>query len=484
MPINRKLLSKFILSITVAVMFSSCKSDNLEVTNDVSNYPPEISAILVNRCATSGCHTDQSKMAAGGISFETWNKMFEGGRGGAVVIPYSTDFSTMLYVLNTDSTLGLALQPTMPYNSSPLSKEEYLLVKDWVERGAPDKNGFVKFSDDAIRQKFFVANKGADAISVFDAQSGLAMQYLDAGISGDIEIPQMVKISPDNEYLYIIFFAGSVVQKFRVSDQSYSATANVGLGNWSSIAISSDSKTGYVVETGGLIAVVDLESMTVVETWTGFANAKGSALNKTDDTLYVTSKTGNYIYKIPVKNNSSYQKISINPSELPSDNPALDPHAIVFTSDFSRYFISCQRSNEVRVLNTSNDSLLAVIPTSEFPVEMVLSSSKPYLFVTCMTAVNPGITILGRVEVIDIDSYSILHSIVPGHNPFGIVVSDKYNKVFVGNRNSTHGGPVPHHSTPLGKNGYITAIDLNTLNLIPGFKTEVSVDPYSIVISR
>jgi hypothetical protein len=59
--------------------------------------------------------------------------------------------------------------------------------------------------------------------------------------------------------------------------------------------------------------------------------------------------------------------------------------------------------------------------------------------------------------------------------------------VFVANRNQTTGGPAPHHSSNCGgKNGYITFIDMNTLELVPygtSFKkVEVSVDPYSIAV--
>ena len=34
------------------------------------------------------------------------------------------------------------------------------------------------------------------------------------------------------------------------------------------------------------------------------------------------------------------------------------------------------------------------------------------------------------------------------------------------------------------RNGYITAIDMKTLKLVPGFKTEVSVDPYGMGITH
>jgi hypothetical protein len=47
------------------------------------------------------------------------------------------------------------------------------------------------------------------------------------------------------------------------------------------------------------------------------------------------------------------------------------------------------------------------------------------------------------------------------------------------------GGPAPHHSSVCnGRNGYMTAIDLNSLLLIPNFQAEVSVDPYGVGITH
>lgn len=43
---------------------------------------------------------------------------------------------------------------------------------------------------------------------------------------------------------------------------------------------------------------------------------------------------------------------------------------------------------------------------------------------------------------------------------------------------------VHHASSCNGRNGYVTAIDLNTLQLVPEFKAEVSVDPYGYSITN
>src|ERR1041385_8350807 len=83
---------------------------------DKSGYLKEIPAILVNKCATAGCHNTQSAVNANGLDFSTWDNMFKGGKNGSSVIPYSVDYSYCLYFINTNPALGLILQPSMPYN--------------------------------------------------------------------------------------------------------------------------------------------------------------------------------------------------------------------------------------------------------------------------------------------------------------------------------------------------------------------------------
>jgi hypothetical protein len=66
-----------------------------------------------------------------------------------------------------------------------------------------------------------------------------------------------------------------------------------------------------------------------------------------------------------------------------------------------------------------------------------------------------------------------------------LMVDEQNGRVYVTNRNVASGGPAPHHASLCdGQNGYVTAIDLNTLQLVPGFRAEVSVDPYGYSITN
>ena len=87
----------------------------------------------------------------------------------------------------------------------------------------------------------------------------------------------------------------------------------------------------------------------------------------------------------------------------------------------------------------------------------------------------------GSVLVINYQTNTQVASLYTGHQPHGIAISEVQKKVYVANRNNDLTGPAPHHSSVCGgRNGYLTVIDLNTLQLIPSLRTELSSDPYSI----
>ena len=482
-----KYYTVFILLTGVMYFIHSCTKDKGEVDLTPKGFPQEVGKIILNKCATTGCHNDISKEAAGGVSLSSWDKMFEGSRGGAIVIPYRPDLSTLIYYVNSYNDLGtIQLNPKMPLSSSALSHAEVKILHDWILNGAPNADGFVKFSDNPNRKKFYVANQGCDLVGVFDAKSMLAMRYVSVGSSPSIEAPHMIKVAPNNQFWCASYIAGSYFQKYSTANNTLLGQVNLGFGSWNTFVITKDAKTAYVIDwnSNGKVAIVDLVNMTATVIG-GLIFPHGSALNSTDDTLYVTSQMGNFIYKMPVNDFSSTEQISLNTS-MPNNSSSLDPHEISFSPDGTKYFVTCQKSNEIRVMKTSNDSLLAAIPVGDYPQEMAISASKNYLFVSCMEDMTTfGSTKRGSIHVINMSTYSIAAKIYTGHQPHGIMVDEQHGRVYVTNRNVNTGGPAPHHASLCGgRNGYVTAIDLNTLQLVPGFKAEVSVDPYGYSITH
>jgi YVTN family beta-propeller protein len=469
------------LIISVAVILSqSCTYEKAPIPKAETNYPEAVEAIIINKCATAGCHNEQSKAGAGGLNLETFEKLFEGGNGGAVVIPYRDDFSTMLYYTNTDSSKGLVLTPTMPVNGSPLSAAEYETLRSWIANGAPDKNGFVKFSDNPSRKKYYVTNQGCRVVSVFDAKTNLVMRMRDVGTGSINESPHCVRVSPDNKFWCVSFLGGAMFQKYSTIDNSLLGEVNIGVGSWNTFVISNDSKKAYTVDFGlGVYVIINLETMTK-QSFTGILSSPhGTSLNETSDTLYSTGQSSPQIWKFKVNNPLDTIAIKFASANI------YNFHEIVFSNDGTKYFLTEDKASHVFVVDRHTDTLIVPIPVGFKPQEMAISKTLPYLFVTCMEDQTTFPGKMGSVYVINTNTHAVIKTIYTGHQPHGIAVDDANGKVYVTNRNATAGGPPPHHSSVCGgKNGTVAIIDLNTLELISGADTEVSVDPYGMGITH
>jgi DNA-binding beta-propeller fold protein YncE len=449
---------------------------------------------MIHRCATTGCHNEKSSYAAGGLELTSWDKLFEGTVDNAAVVPYRSDQSFLSFFINTYNDLGPVLLPTMPYNKEVLTREEVELITGWINQGAPNDEGEIMFSDDPNRKKFYVCNQGCDLVTVFDVETGLIMRYIDVGASAGIESPHMVEVTPDGSKWVVCFYAGNILQVFNTEDDQMIGEINIGNGSWNTFAISPDSKYAFVInlDVSGSIEVVNLETMEkeVGGSMGGsgfFTWPHGSAMDSSGNTLYVTAQEGNFINKIDVADidNPGFEKVVLATGELPMNFSSYKPHEIYFSPDYSHYFVTCQGTNEIRVFTPHNDSLVAIIPVGKYPQEMSFSESRDYAFVSCTgdDITFPGT--FGSVSVIDYNNFISLKQINTGYQPHGIAVDDYKQQVYVINRNASQNGPAPHHTTDCGgRNGYVTIIDMNTLELVPGYKAELSVDPYYVTIRK
>lgn len=497
----------FILSSVIilgtAVTYSSCRRDIPVVDNASAKYPDAIGNIILTKCAVSGCHNHQSKDAAAGLDLTSWNTMMDGDRNGAVCIPYSAEYSTLFIFTNTFSDLGATAQPTMPNNADPLTREQVKTIRDWINAGAPNSDGFVKWSDNPNRQKYYITQQGCDAVCTIDAATKLQMRYIPVGASSSVESPHNIKISPDGQYWYCSFTAGTYLEKHRTSDDALVArillgpTDSAAAGSWNTLSISPDNHFAYVVDwnANGRVARIDLQTNQWVQTYQGsslFVNPHGSVITADGNFLYLTCLTGNFVYRVDISlpQLPSVDQQVIDGTSTPILNGLSENgHDILFSPDGTKYFVTCEHTDKVRIMDATTDpnTLIATIPVGNKPQEMAISSdpSTPYLYVTCMedTGTYPGNR--GSVAVINWMTGSLVTTVNTGYQPHGVTVDDDRKIVVVVNRNNSVSGPAPHHTTScIGRNGDFSLIDMNTNTLIPSSKTELIVDPYSAAYRR
>ena len=458
----------------------SCKHESGQVaTPAVSTYPEAVAKIIETRCAVAGCHNQASYENAGGLLLDTWEHMFMGGNNGSVMIPYSPAYSSLLYFINTHSDLGPVALPTMPLNSAALTRDEYLVIYNWLQSGAPDVNGKIPFTDNPLtRQKIYVTMQSCDLVAVIDAESRVVMRYIPVGKAPQIESPHCVRISKDGRYAYVSFLGGEYIQKIDVAaDTVLPEAANVGIGSWNVLHLSDDGSQLIVSDWQdmGKVTIVNTADMSLQDPLGGvFLKPHGIASNASFTTFYVTSEAENFIYKFNTFS-GMFKKVKID-NGLSTRRVV---HEIKMTPDYSKYFITCQDSNEVRVLDANWDTLIAVIPVGKHPQELAISATRPYIFVTCMEDNSSFPGYKGSVYAINYNTYEATRIEGPFYQPHAITVDDQKGVFYVVSRNANPDGPAPHHSASCGgRNGYYHVYDLATFKRLPK-RYEVGAEPYS-----
>ncbi len=514
-------MRKFILFATVlfftAIIFTvSCRHKPnvtpVVVTADSSNFPDSISKILVSKCDVDGCHNKASSINAGQLALDSWEHLFNGGLGGAVAIAYSPDYSLLLQRVNMDPALGTAIFDYDSMHNKLLTTAQYLTLSNWIKNGAPDKNGNIPFAADPdTRQKIYLAHSSpCNVVAVIDAKSKLIMRYIKVGDQLD-ELPHDVEVSSDGAFAYVSLFGGNLVQKIDTRTDAIVSTINLSTetqgaaaGGWSIIYLSPQDTafmvSGYVPN-GGIVSVntaamqVD-NKKTIDFRNTGsssfFSYPHGIASNPTFDTFFTTLQYGNAVIRYSC-NPLKFKFISVNgqtPGSTDStDHTSPNPHQVIMAPDYSRYFVTCQHTQNlpgtVSVIDAHTDAIDTQITVGSYPQEMAISTSKNYLFVACMEDYdNPNAGMLGSVYVINLSTYEIVKKIYGNfRQPHDIAVDERDGLLFIGSRNADAGGVVSHHSTSCGGNaGWYSVYDLNTLMPADNQYYQAGRDAYTLAV--
>jgi DNA-binding beta-propeller fold protein YncE len=462
----------FITAIALICSTACVHKPEIQILPADGNYPAAVGKIIINKCTYSGCHNQASYRNAAGILLDTWAHMFTGGATGAQVVAYSTAYSPLLYYCNVDSSLGVVAKD-VGHLDTPLTHDEYMTLYNWIATGAPDKNGNIPFATNAAtRQKIYLTNQGCDLLAVIDAQSRVVMRYIPLGLNAaQIESPHDVAVSSDGMYAYVPLFNGDYVQK--IDTRTDQVLSNVDVGNvtlartggaWSIVCLSPQD-TSFIVSgwmSDGYAVAVNTTNMSINEALSVDRNSGGSSIftyphgvaaNATFDTFFTTLQYGNVVNRYTFNGGFHNKQVSVNGSAAivtsPTDSANPNPHQIIMSPDHSRYFVTCQSTNEVRVLNAYTDAIIATIPVGTFPQEMDLAPSKNYLFVACMEdAANPQPGRHGSVYVIDYNSYAVVKILYGDfYQPHDVTVDEQDGLVYIPSRNANPNGPAPHHSS-------------------------------------
>ena len=505
----RRLVLFLFLSLSVtAICITSCVH-KAQVQPSYGGFPDSVGKIFIAKCTNAGCHNAASYQNAAELELDTWDHLFNGGISGAVVVAYSPTYSPLLYYINAYNKADVVAYD--PNHFAPaLTSAEYTTIKNWITAGAPDRNGNIPFaSNPDTRQKIYLTNQGCDLLAVIDAKSRQVMRYITLGVNatGKTQTPHDVEISSDGMTGYVSLYDGSYLQKF--DTRTDAITGNLSLSNyilppaisggWSILNFSPQDTALLVTGmTSNAIISINTNSFTVNQSQSVDINSGGSSFfpyphgianNATFDTFYTALQYGNTVVGYTFKPLFRLWQISVdgkpaittNANDVTSPNP----HQIETAPDYSRYFVTCQTSNMVSVINAHypNDTV-ALIPVGGYPQEMCLYPAKNYLFVACMRDFsNPSPPLYGSVYVIDYNTLQVVKVIYGDFcEPHDIAVDEQDGLLYIASRNADASSSIPsHHSTACGGTaGWYSVYDLNTLQPVDHKRYEVTNDAYAI----
>ncbi len=121
----------FLITIPLLLFISSC-DDQINVPSDAEipdsniSYSQHIQPIFNVRCATAGCHDDQTKAA--GLSLTSYQNTTA-----SYVIVYPGNPDASLLVLSVE---GKSTYPMPPPGRPPLTQKQIKAIRTWVKEGA------------------------------------------------------------------------------------------------------------------------------------------------------------------------------------------------------------------------------------------------------------------------------------------------------------------------------------------------------------
>ncbi|TLY33584.1 MAG: YncE family protein [Ignavibacteria bacterium] len=435
------------------------------------SFSKHVQPIFLSGCAVSGCHDrpapgDNLPAGTGSagpdseqFSLANWQDFFIGRDHGDLVVPYRGNKSHVIYHLNSDTLLAPVSVPHMPpvagISIPPL---QLGVIMRWIDEGAPDDYGAVAFTVDP-QGKVLVTNQAEDLVAVIDIAANLVARYIQAGVANVFiqppAAPHNVTVDKAHGYYYVNLVGGGKVLKFRLADNAKLGEVS-GILSPTQVALSESGDTGYVAQfASGVnsIRLFDTRSMALVGELSALYVDKPHGVQLTPDRreLWVTGNLSDNIMVVNLQDFST-KLIQLN-NQAPGSGGALLPYQTVMTPDNKFVYVSCQLSNEVRLVSRDSMAVVKVIPVGRYPLILAISPDGRYVYSANRNS--------NSVSVIRTGVDSVVETIADvGPQPHGIDITADGRFAYVSCENVTAAVP-PHHPTSGSKvPGFVAVVDL------------------------
>ena len=448
-------------------------------------YSQHIQQIFNSGCAVNGCHVGTGEVdheaaalrkelrdqhEGGQFSLLSWADVVKGDRGISVVVPFKSIKSDLIHHVNRDTLLAPASQPSMPRLDIAVPPDQIKLLMSWIDHGAKNDDGEIPYSSVPARGRAYITNQGEDLVAVVDMDANIVTRFITAGVSNTQLQPPMaphnVVVDLQNQFYYVNLIGGNKLLKYRVSDNAMVGELSTLIKSPAQVALSAGGDTAYVTDfldgsTG--IHVVNTRTMSVVSSVGDARMSKPHGATVTHDFKYVliSNQLSDNVTVIQTSDNSIVDVVRLSGSVpvFPNAAPKFQPYQSVVSLDSKFAFVTCSASNEVRVIDLTSLNVVDSIKVGQRPLILDMTPDGNYIYVANRNS--------NSVSVIRTSDHTVITTITDvGIEPHGVAISRDGKYAYVSCEN-LDGSDEPHHPTVGGKKiGTVAIIDVATNSVI------------------
>ena len=299
----------------------------------------------------------------------------------------------------------------------------------------------------AATAKVYVADEGADTVSVIDATSFKKVGSIPVGRG-----PHNVQVSPDGKWVWVTnngepgpltatitetmpagqvpksehgAMAGAGAQAgavWLIDTATDAVTAKVPVGKHPAhVVVTSDGRTAYITNGGdNSVSVVDTAAQSVLGVIAVGASPHGLRIRPDGKQAWVADLKGGTVSVIDTETRKRVAQIAAGKG----------PAQVGFTPDGRYAFVSLSEENRVAVIDAASRKVLRRIAVGTVPIQLYATpDSKLVLVANQGTPEKPGTT----VSVIDVARMKVAATIATGAGAHGVVIDRDGTRAFVTN---------------------------------------------------
>lgn len=459
-------LTAFGIILTTAIInISGCDSSTQTQLGEPVSFNRDIQPILAQNCNFPGCHNSTDKQA--GLDLTSWEgMMINGSSFGAEVIPYNAQWSHLVQHINRiDTNISPFSEPLMPQakmpftQGLPLQANQLHKIVDWINQGAKNDYGEAAFSN--ITNKAFITNQASDLVAVVNLDNNHLVRLIDVGGRNNqtqpLDAPHVIIVDNQGIYFYVSLIAEGYIEKYDA--RTYEKKGRLFAGNSPAHIILNNAGTkGWFTNFDATLAdkkikEFDTETMTVTNVIEEFRMTKphGIRLTRNEQLILMATEGSEFLYLIDALTGNIIDTYPVDPSVPPNGSGTNNfiPYQVAITPDDKFAYISCLRSNDVRVFDIVNRVFTVSIPTGLNPLALEISPDGRWCYVPNRNS--------NSVTVIDLTNNTVFKTISNvGAQPHKIDFTADGHYAYV-TCESVSGGFI-HHPPNAGKTPGTTAV--------------------------